>query len=113
MNEFKDKVAVITGAGSGFGREFARIGAALGMKLVLADIQEEALAATADELQAAGCRGAGAQGGRIRWRADRRAGIGHDASASAACTCCSTTPASARLAWSGKTPCRTGSGRWA
>lgn len=54
MDEFKGKIAVITGAGSGFGREFAGIGAALGMKLVLADIQEEALAATADELQAAG-----------------------------------------------------------
>ena len=32
MQDFKDKVAVITGAGSGFGREFARIGASLGMK---------------------------------------------------------------------------------
>jgi NAD(P)-dependent dehydrogenase (short-subunit alcohol dehydrogenase family) len=47
-------VAVITGAGSGFGREFARIGASLGMKLVLADIQADALAATAEELRAGG-----------------------------------------------------------
>ena len=56
MKDFAGKVAVITGAGSGFGREFARIGAGLGMKLALADIQPEALAATAAEL-----RGQGAQ----------------------------------------------------
>src|SRR5690606_23561637 len=54
MKDFAGKVAVITGAGSGFGREFARIGASLGMKLVLADIQADALAATASELQARG-----------------------------------------------------------
>jgi NAD(P)-dependent dehydrogenase (short-subunit alcohol dehydrogenase family) len=54
MKEFAGKVAVITGAGSGFGREFARLGAGLGMKLVLADIQPDALAATADELRARG-----------------------------------------------------------
>ena len=56
MKDFAGKVAVITGAGSGFGREFARIGAGLGMKLALADIEPTALAATADEL-----RGQGAQ----------------------------------------------------
>jgi len=56
MKDFAGKVAVVTGAGSGFGREFARIGAQLGMKLSLADIQPEALAATVDEL-----RGRGAQ----------------------------------------------------
>jgi len=54
MKDFAGKVAVITGAGSGFGREFARIGASLGMKLVLADIQADALAATASELQTRG-----------------------------------------------------------
>lgn len=51
MRDFAGKVAVITGAGSGFGREFARIAAGLGMKLVLVDIQADALAAIADELQ--------------------------------------------------------------
>lgn len=56
MKDFAGKVAVITGAGSGFGREFARLGAGLGMKLALADIQPDALAAAADEL-----RGLGAQ----------------------------------------------------
>ena len=54
MKDFAGKVAVITGAGSGFGREFARIGASLGMKLVLADVQPDALAATADELRGKG-----------------------------------------------------------
>jgi NAD(P)-dependent dehydrogenase (short-subunit alcohol dehydrogenase family) len=50
MKEFKDRVAVITGAGSGFGREFARIAAAHGMKLALADIQPDALDAVTAEL---------------------------------------------------------------
>ena len=52
MREFKGKVAVITGAGSGFGHEFARIGASLGMKLVLADIQADALEETQARLSA-------------------------------------------------------------
>lgn len=56
MQDFEGRVAVITGAGSGFGREFARLGAARGMKLVLADVQADALAAVATELQAAGAQ---------------------------------------------------------
>ncbi len=43
MKNFKDKVAVITGGASGLGREFANCAAALGMKLVLADVQADAL----------------------------------------------------------------------
>jgi len=54
MQDFKDKVAVITGGASGFGREFALLGASLGMKLVLADVQQEALDAAAAELQRSG-----------------------------------------------------------
>ena len=54
MDDFKGKVAVITGAGSGFGREFARIGASLGMHLVLADIQPDALKETRAEVEATG-----------------------------------------------------------
>ncbi len=46
MNELQGRVAVITGAGSGFGRELARRCAAESMKLVLADIDEAALAET-------------------------------------------------------------------
>jgi NADP-dependent 3-hydroxy acid dehydrogenase YdfG len=56
MKDFKQKTAVITGAGSGFGREFARKGAALGMNLVLADVQKDALMAVADELTAKGAK---------------------------------------------------------
>src|SRR3546814_17601962 len=41
-------VAVLTGAGSGFGRELALLCAARGMKLVLADIQPAALDAILD-----------------------------------------------------------------
>ncbi len=54
MKAFTGKVAVITGAASGFGREFAVLGAKLGMKLVLADVQTEALEATAAAMQALG-----------------------------------------------------------
>ncbi|QUN31626.1 SDR family oxidoreductase (plasmid) [Cupriavidus sp. KK10] len=54
MDKFRDQVAVITGGASGFGKEFARLGASLGMKLVLADIEQGALDATVAELQATG-----------------------------------------------------------
>ena len=54
ITDFKGKTAVLTGAGSGFGLECARIGAQLGMNLVLADVQQDALDRTATEMQAAG-----------------------------------------------------------
>ncbi|MDR5833861.1 SDR family oxidoreductase [Caballeronia sp. LZ034LL] len=54
MDSFAGKVAVITGAGSGFGRAFARQGAALGMKLVLADLDTAGLALTVDAIRAQG-----------------------------------------------------------
>ena len=54
MNQFHGKVAVITGGASGFGREFARLGASLGMRLVLADIEQSALDATVAELEGSG-----------------------------------------------------------
>ena len=54
ISDFKNKTAVITGAGSGFGLECARIGAALGMNLVLADVQQDALDRAAAEMTAAG-----------------------------------------------------------
>ncbi len=52
--ELTGRTAVITGAGSGFGREFARLGAARGMKLALADINQAALDAIVTELSDAG-----------------------------------------------------------
>lgn len=51
MQDLKGKTAVITGAGSGFGREFARLCAAEGMRLVLGDIDEAGLDATAQMLE--------------------------------------------------------------
>lgn len=54
ITDFKGKTAVLTGAGSGFGLECARIGAQLGMNLVLADVQADALERSATEMRAAG-----------------------------------------------------------
>ena len=55
MLELSGRVAVITGAASGFGREFARLGASQGMKLVLADVDGEGLAALERELAGTPC----------------------------------------------------------
>jgi len=52
--QFEGRVAVITGAASGFGRAFAKQGAALRMKLVLADVDAAALAQSVDALREAG-----------------------------------------------------------
>ncbi len=43
ITNFKGKTAVLTGGASGFGLECARIGARLGMNLVLVDVQQDAL----------------------------------------------------------------------
>ena len=55
MQELSGRVAVITGAASGFGREFARLGARQGMKLVLADVDRAGLAALERELAGTPC----------------------------------------------------------
>ena len=54
ISDFKGKTAVLTGAGSGFGLECARIAAGLGMHLVLVDVQQDALDAAASEVARAG-----------------------------------------------------------
>ncbi|MES2189118.1 MAG: SDR family oxidoreductase [Pseudomonadota bacterium] len=56
ITDFKGRTAVLTGAGSGFGLECARIGAKLGMNLVLVDVQQDALDAAAREMEAAGAQ---------------------------------------------------------
>jgi NAD(P)-dependent dehydrogenase (short-subunit alcohol dehydrogenase family) len=56
MKNFQNKVAVITGGAGGFGREFANIGAERGMKLVLADVQSDALEKACGELEAQGAQ---------------------------------------------------------
>ena len=54
IDDFKGKTAVLTGAGSGFGLECARIGARLGMNLVLVDVQQDALDKAEAEMTAQG-----------------------------------------------------------
>jgi NAD(P)-dependent dehydrogenase (short-subunit alcohol dehydrogenase family) len=54
MKTFAGRTAVITGAGSGFGLEASRIAAKLGMNIVMADVQQDALDAAAAEIGALG-----------------------------------------------------------
>lgn len=54
MKDLSGKVAVVTGAASGIGRALAERFLAEGMSVVLADIEEAVLAATADALSSAG-----------------------------------------------------------
>jgi NAD(P)-dependent dehydrogenase (short-subunit alcohol dehydrogenase family) len=54
MKDFQGKVAVVTGAASGIGRALAEKSASLGMKVVLADVEESALKQAEEELQASG-----------------------------------------------------------
>jgi NADP-dependent 3-hydroxy acid dehydrogenase YdfG len=54
MKEFNNRVAVVTGAASGIGRAMAGRFAAAGMKVVLADIEAEALSTAEQEMQAQG-----------------------------------------------------------
>jgi len=56
MKLFKNKVAVITGGASGIGLAIAQRAAAEGMKLVLADIEDAALASAEKELTAEGAQ---------------------------------------------------------
>jgi NAD(P)-dependent dehydrogenase (short-subunit alcohol dehydrogenase family) len=56
IHNFQGKTAVLTGAGSGFGLECARIGAKLGMNLVLVDVQQDALDQAAAEMTAQGAQ---------------------------------------------------------
>lgn len=56
MKDFKEKVLVVTGAGSGIGKAIAQEGALRGMKVVVNDIDVEAVNNTARELQAGGAQ---------------------------------------------------------
>ena len=56
IQDFQGKTAVLTGAGSGFGLECARIGAKLGMNLVLVDVQQDALDKATAEIEATGAK---------------------------------------------------------
>lgn len=54
--DYQDKVAVVTGGGSGIGRALALAFARRGARIVLADIDQPALDAVAGELERAGSR---------------------------------------------------------
>src|ERR1700687_3153407 len=54
MKEFREKVAVVTGAASGIGRALAQRFAREGMKVVLADVEPAALEQSAREVEALG-----------------------------------------------------------
>jgi NAD(P)-dependent dehydrogenase (short-subunit alcohol dehydrogenase family) len=56
MKDFKDKVAVITGAGSGFGLETSLLAGRAGMKVVMADVQQDALDAAAAKVRETGAK---------------------------------------------------------
>ena len=56
ITDFRGKTAVLTGAASGFGLACARIGARLGMNLVLIDVQKDSLKQAHDELKAMGAQ---------------------------------------------------------
>jgi NAD(P)-dependent dehydrogenase (short-subunit alcohol dehydrogenase family) len=56
MDAFKDRVAVITGGAGGIGMAMARAFAARGAKIVLADLDEPALAVAARDLEKSGAQ---------------------------------------------------------
>jgi len=56
MKDFKDRVAVITGAGSGIGRSLAFHAAKEGMKIVIAGINEANLVKVEQALRAEGAQ---------------------------------------------------------
>jgi NAD(P)-dependent dehydrogenase (short-subunit alcohol dehydrogenase family) len=56
VKNFKGGTAVITGAGSGFGLEASRIAAKLGMNVVMADVQKDALEVATAEIEGLGAK---------------------------------------------------------
>lgn len=56
ITDFKNKTAVLTGAGSGFGLECARIAATRGMNIVMVDVQQDALDKAAAEITGMGAQ---------------------------------------------------------
>jgi len=56
MTHLQGGIAVITGAASGFGLETSRIAARMGMKLVMADVQADALTTAQKEIEGLGAQ---------------------------------------------------------
>ena len=97
MKELREKVAVVTGAASGFGREFAIRCADEGMKVVLTDIDERGLATTV------ACLKPDAQSLTLRSDVSNADSVER-------ATCSSTMPASGQPGRSGWLRSKTGSG---
>ena len=109
MQTFKDRVAVVTGAGSGIGRALAERFASEGMKLVLADVEAEPLARVEAEL-----RGQGAEVIAVPTDVSQAADVETLAEGRSKRLAPSTSSATTRALGSarppGSTPSRTGSG---
>ena len=54
MQDFADKIAVVTGAASGIGEALTRVAASFGMRVLAADYNEKGVTQVSDELRAAG-----------------------------------------------------------
>ena len=110
MEDLQGKVAVITGGASGIGRAVAERAAAEGMKIVLGDIEEGPLKEAVDDLTSQGAEALGVVTDVSDARVGARRCATGPSTASAPCTSCTTTPASAWAARSGRSARRTGAG---
>lgn len=76
MSHLQGGIAVVTGAASGFGLEACRIAARLGMKIVMADVQADALELSSHDVAAIGASGAsGAEVLAVRTDVSRAADV--------------------------------------
>lgn len=67
MARFENKVAIVTGGGSGIGAEIARSLAAEGASVVVTDIRQEAAQGVVDEIEAAGGTAAAFAQNTAKW----------------------------------------------
>ncbi|GAA5884419.1 hypothetical protein JCM6882_005245 [Rhodosporidiobolus microsporus] len=65
----RGKVVVVTGAASGFGKQYALVAARNGAKLVLSDLRKDAVLEVVDEIKAAGGEATGVQCNVVDWDA--------------------------------------------
>ncbi|GAA5884424.1 hypothetical protein JCM6882_005246 [Rhodosporidiobolus microsporus] len=67
--KLRDKVVVVTGAASGFGKAYALAAAKFGAKIVLSDLKKDAMMAVVDEITAAGGEATGIECDVTEWDA--------------------------------------------